>query len=148
MKNLKARTKFCKKFGRAPLKIADEISAIVMNGKIVDIGRKGSMNGKKVRIAFVSDAQRDFFISRQERFGKPLEYYGRMKDDIYFIWGWNQYTYRGSALMIRQKYKQNDTRLAGEMMKDNCFTGKHRSGDQRNITAAIKIPAKFNKGRN
>ena len=143
MKNLRARTKFYKKFVRIPITITSETAVIMINGRIVDLGRKGLMNGRQIRIAFCSDDQQKACEKFQERYKKPREYWGRMKDDVFFIYGYHRYTQKGSFLTLYRKYKQNDAQLDDEMIKDNCFTGKHRSGDQRKMTAAIKIPAKI-----
>lgn len=142
MKNIKNRTKLYKAFKRVPIKITDEIAVIMINGKLIDIGRKCTILNREVRVAFASNKQADFFKSNQERFKCLPQYWGRIKDDIFFVWGWHRGDFRGSGRNIIRKYRQNDARLAGEMMKDNCFTGYHRSGDQRNITAAIKIEPK------
>lgn len=142
MKNLKARTKLYKKFSHLPVKITDEETCIMINGKIVDIGRKCKGTFKTFKLAFCSDAQLRYFLS-QQRNDKTLEFYGTVKDEMYFVHGYHKYTQKGSLMSITKRGRQADARKAGEMLKDNCFTGKHRSGDNRQITAAIKIPKKF-----
>ena len=140
MKQLKARTKLYKKFSHLKVRITEDVAAITVNGRLVDMGRVCQGGGKNFRLAFSSKQQLDYFLKRQ---GKgALEYYGTTKDDMYFVHGWHQYTQKGSAIQTIRKYRRSDARLAGDMMKDNCFTGKHRSGDVRGITAAIKIDSK------
>ena len=76
-----------------------------------------------------------------------MEYYGRVKDDVYFVHGWHEFSYKGSAMMVRAKHRQVNGRAIDELTRDKCFTGKQRSSDQRAITAAIKIPAKIKEGK-
>ena len=148
MQNIKGRTKSYKVFKRVPIKITDEIATIFINGKMVDIGRKCTISGREVRVAFASDKQIKYFKDCQDNIFKHQEFFGRIKDDIFFVWGRHSHGGRrgGGALIIR-KYRQRDARLAHEMTRDNCFTGHHRSGDTRRITAAIKLKPKFKIGK-
>ena len=142
MKNLKQRTKIYEKFSHLKVRITDEKAVILINGRIVDVGRLVKGRGKEFRMAFCSHEQLKFFLFRQGK-KDSLEYYGAIKDSVLFVYGLHQLTYKGSAINIRTKYKNTDGRITQEMTKDNCFTGYHRSGDQRELTAAIKIPAKL-----
>jgi len=142
VKNMKARTKLYPRFARVPITISADTAAIMLNGKLVDVGRKGVINGIPVRVSFCSEKQRDFLISLQERYKTPQQYYGKTKDGNYFIYGMHRWTHKNSAnnraksRKITEDYNVN--RLL-ENTENQAFTGKHRSGDIRFHHVSLKI---------
>jgi len=146
MKNLKARTKLYPRFARVPIKILDESATIMVRGKLLTIGKKGKVNGKDVRIALCSDAQLKFFLDMQDRFKSPQEYWGKMKDDNFFIYGMHNWSRKNSCLQrtksrdIKESY---DTERLYRETENQTFTGAHRSGDLRFHSPSIKLDEPF-----
>ena len=142
MKNLRARTKLYPRFARVPIKILNESAAIMVYSKLLAIGKKGKINGKDVRIAFSSDAQLKFFMDMQEQYKQPQEYFGKVKDDNFFIYGMHKWTRKNSSAQrkkVRDLKEREDTERLYTKTENQTLTGKHRSGDIRFHSPTIKL---------
>ena len=142
----KARTKTYPRFARVPIQILEESAAVMVHGKLLSIGKKGKINGRDVRIAFCSDAQLKFFMDMQERFKKPQEYWGKVKDENFFIYGMHKWTHKNSSIQrskARDRTEEYDTERLYRETENQTFTGAHRNGDLRFHSPSIKIDKPF-----
>ena len=124
MKHLKARTKLYKGFNRVPIKILDEVAPIIINGRIIAMGYYGILSGRRIKVAIGSDDQVQFYISCQSSKDTIPEYYGAVKDDVYFIYGMN--TWNRKSNTARGMLPPNHIRQDNITTSNPCFTGSNR----------------------
>ena len=81
-------------------------------------------------------------MDMQERYKRPQEYYGKVKDDNFFIYGMHKWTHKNSSLQRARnreiKERKGMERLYQET-ENQTFTGAQRSGDLRFHSPSIKI---------